>query len=58
MSRNGRPRSIDKEGRQSGSETLTLRVTPKQMDWLKLEASDSEMSVGEFVRQRVFANTP
>lgn len=50
----GRPRSVDKSGKQSGEKTLTLRVTPSQLTRLKDTADAENLSVGELVRRRLF----
>ena len=54
--RGGRPRQIDRSGSEWGSKTLTLRITPRQMDSLKDEAESLALSVGELVRRKVFGD--
>lgn len=55
--RGGRPRHIDKSGSEWGSKTLTLRITPRQMDTLKDDADALAISVGELVRRKVFGRS-
>lgn len=52
--RKGRPKTIDKSGRTRGDKTLTVRVTPHQLNRLKDTADFEGLSVGELVRRRLF----
>lgn len=50
---NGRPRSVDKAGKQRGDKTLTLRVTNSQLNRLKDIANNEGLTVSELVRRRI-----
>lgn len=54
----GRHRTVDASGAQTGDKILTVRMTPNQADLLKDLAALAGVTVGEFIRRRVFSDTP
>lgn len=51
----GRPRTVDKSGKQIAEKTLTLKVTPSQLNRLKSTADAEGLTVGELVRRQLFS---
>lgn len=51
---NGRPRSVDKAGKQRGDKVFTLRVTNSQLNRLKDIAENEGLTVSELARRRLF----